>query len=503
MAGKIAKPYQEVSEFHVGHYGLGEFAGYLTEDAHQRAAEDSAQWITRGVSKACKNDQKQLVAEFSQFEQNFRDAQERGDLRKSASLIGKKFFVHLPNELEDEEVRKISKAVLKQVPRQCAAVISEHELSANGSPHRHIQGICLIRPGGYGSYKTVPEIDNFRLNAAKIIKKTVDEELKKLGYIVQRGEKLEHRVSRAQANLLEEIRRSFLKSQGFEGDELKEQRAELRKDENFWRKISRRDDLSEQIRDHAKEQADRIKTRKAQQSAKQIYKLEEFEIFEKKELVKKKTQAPAETETATQTLENELSQPRQDGREAPTLPKREPLKITFRDIEDVFKIEFDKACDYHESLENPIPKTIAEDTLEVVAEPQTWFALAKNDSLSEESREACRTFAEKLREIPFYDRVEALGYIPNVTWNTSEERPKTAAPQSKTLRDENSALSYENAADEIYSQLNSKSHDLFEQSRQQERMRCTLIQREKEKETSDKMKEQRLKLTKPKTDKEN
>lgn len=485
-------------------------------------------YFTKGLTKAAKNDPEKAAEEFQKFEDKFKEIRANPEdhrIRADAKLFGYKWFVSLPNDLTQQQTEKLVKAVLADLPKGLAGLGSIHETSNKRERHLHAAFLCNIRPGGYGVYHGT-DIDKWRIKNADKIRNIIFKELRSFGYEIQQKQPITNDITPKQKFIFDRMIEKDAARQVIPED-VARRRSELRTSDSWWLEASKNTKLSQQMRDYAAEISRKLTKGNAAKLARPI-KLYEHQTPKaaKEKALKEELSPKIETSLEnTQKIETASAEERetqklmdaenvskgealriarrkellanlvQETQVAET--KKEPLKISKADLDLVFSAELEKECNYYRSLEEPVPKNVVEDTLEKIADPSYWNNLARNSRLSEEARDACRVQAEMLRNAAFYERVEILNYRPEVVWSSSEEKPKFAQTHEKALRTEEEALSYEKA-DEVYAKLKNKQLTELEQLEQRERLRCFAAKRKADKELSDKMKENRLKMTKPK-----
>ena len=103
-------------------------------------------------------------------------------IHHNAKITGRQFVINLPNDISDDEVHKLAKAVLQDFPRHIPVSMVLHRTSNRGKQHTHLQGLFSYRNGGYGAIN-----DEFRLNITGVMKLTVRRELFNIGYEVDQG----------------------------------------------------------------------------------------------------------------------------------------------------------------------------------------------------------------------------------------------------------------------------------------------------------------------------
>ena len=153
-------------------------------DGHQLDADERAQVWTKSMPKACKTDQRALVAHWRGIYDRF--VQERQDpggmVRHNAKVSARQFVINLPNDLAADHIHSLAKAVLLDFPRHIPVAMVLHRESNRGKEHLHLQGLFSYRNGGYGEIQ-----EQFRLNITQQMKTTVTEELTGYGYTVDAG----------------------------------------------------------------------------------------------------------------------------------------------------------------------------------------------------------------------------------------------------------------------------------------------------------------------------
>jgi hypothetical protein len=156
---------------------------YLTNGHQLEPGEQPIIW-TKSLPKICKQDRKALVAHWRGIYERFRSerATPGGMVHHNAKITAKQFVINLPNDISDDEVHKLAKAVLQDFPRHIPVSMVLHRTSNRGKMHTHLQGLFSYRNGGYGSIN-----DEFRLNATSTMKWTVHKELTSIGYQVDMG----------------------------------------------------------------------------------------------------------------------------------------------------------------------------------------------------------------------------------------------------------------------------------------------------------------------------
>ena len=103
-------------------------------------------------------------------------------MHHNAKVTARQFVINLPNDISDEQVDKLAKAVLLDFPRHIPISMLLHKTSNRGKRHLHLQGLFSYRNGGYGAIQ-----ENFRLAITQQMKATVAETLTLLGYAVDHG----------------------------------------------------------------------------------------------------------------------------------------------------------------------------------------------------------------------------------------------------------------------------------------------------------------------------
>lgn len=156
---------------------------YLT-NGHQLDADEQARMWCKSLPKACKTDRAALVAHWRGIHDEFvRARQTPGScVHHNAKVTARQFVINLPNDISDEQVDKLAKAVLLDFPRHIPISMLLHKTSNRGKRHLHLQGLFSYRNGGYGAIQ-----ENFRLAITQQMKATVAETLTRLGYAVDHG----------------------------------------------------------------------------------------------------------------------------------------------------------------------------------------------------------------------------------------------------------------------------------------------------------------------------
>jgi len=156
---------------------------YLTNGHQLEPGEQPMIW-TKSLPKICKQDRKALVAHWRGIYERFRSerATPGGMVHHNAKITAKQFVINLPNDISDDEVHKLAKAVLQDFPRHIPVSMVLHRTSNRGKLHTHLQGLFSYRNGGYGAIN-----DEFRLNATSTMKWAVHKELATIGYQVDMG----------------------------------------------------------------------------------------------------------------------------------------------------------------------------------------------------------------------------------------------------------------------------------------------------------------------------
>lgn len=158
-------------------------AAYLT-NGHQLGADERAQVWTKSIPKACKTDRDTLVAHWRGIYLKFIEERQTpgSSVHHNAKVSARQFVINLPNDISDQQVEKLAKAVLLDFPRHIPVSMVLHRTSNRGKHHIHLQGLFSYRNGGYGSIQ-----EDFRLNITQQMKTTVAEELSRQGYHVDLG----------------------------------------------------------------------------------------------------------------------------------------------------------------------------------------------------------------------------------------------------------------------------------------------------------------------------
>lgn len=147
-------------------------------DGHGMDGHEHALW-TKGIPKAARE-----LAKIDAYWDAVHDKWQEHTVAQ-AKMTGKQVFVALPNDIADEEIAKVAKAVLKTVPQHHPATMTVHYTSGkDGKPNVHLHGVISMRRGGYGKTN-----DEYRLNARELAKQAVDKTLKKCGYTIEQNTK--------------------------------------------------------------------------------------------------------------------------------------------------------------------------------------------------------------------------------------------------------------------------------------------------------------------------
>ena len=156
---------------------------YLT-NGHQLDADEQARMWCKSLPKACKTDRAALVAHWRGIHDEFvRARQTPGScVHHNAKVTARQFVINLPNDISDEQVDKLAKAVLLDFPRHIPVSMVLHKASNRGKRHLHLQGIFSYRNGGYGAIQ-----EDFRMNITQQMKHIVTKTLTQLGYAVDHG----------------------------------------------------------------------------------------------------------------------------------------------------------------------------------------------------------------------------------------------------------------------------------------------------------------------------
>jgi len=162
---------------------LSRHVAYLT-NGHQLDPDEQVQLWTKSLPKTCKHDNAALVAYWRGIYNRFRaERSTPGSMvHHNAKITGRQFVINLPNDINDDQVHQLAKAVLKDFPRHIPVSMVLHRTSNRGKTHTHLQGLFSYRNGGYGAI-----VDDFRLNITGLMKLTVRRELTNFGYFVDQG----------------------------------------------------------------------------------------------------------------------------------------------------------------------------------------------------------------------------------------------------------------------------------------------------------------------------
>ena len=153
-------------------------------NGHQLEPSEQPQIWTKSLPKNCKTDRKALITHWRGIYERFKSERATAGsmIHHNAKITGRQFVINLPNDISDDEVHKLAKAVLQDFPRHIPVSMVLHRTSNRGKQHTHLQGLFSYRNGGYGAIN-----DEFRLNITGVMKLTVRRELFNIGYEVDQG----------------------------------------------------------------------------------------------------------------------------------------------------------------------------------------------------------------------------------------------------------------------------------------------------------------------------
>jgi len=178
---------QKVAKLWVNHQSMtgdpSAHVSYLT-NGHQLSVDEQARVWAKSLPKACKADRAALVKHWRGLHDRFVEARQMpgSGVHHNSRVTARQFVINLPNNISDELVNKLAKAVLKDFPRHIPVSMVLHRTSNRGRPHMHLQGLFSYRNGGYGSIQ-----EDFRMNITKQMKQTVANEFRRFGYHVDYG----------------------------------------------------------------------------------------------------------------------------------------------------------------------------------------------------------------------------------------------------------------------------------------------------------------------------
>jgi hypothetical protein len=157
---------------------------YLINGHQLEPGEQQSKIWTKSLPKTCKQHNKALIAHWHGIYERFKSerATPGSMVHHNAKVTARQFVINLPNDISDDEVHKLAKAVLQDFPRHIPVSMVLHRTSNRGKRHTHLQGLFSYRNGGYGGIN-----DQFRLDITSTMKWTVHKELTDIGYQVDMG----------------------------------------------------------------------------------------------------------------------------------------------------------------------------------------------------------------------------------------------------------------------------------------------------------------------------
>ena len=156
----------------------GDHIRYLF-DGHGMDGHEHQVW-TKGIPKAARELAK-IDAYWDAIHEKWQE-----HTATHAKMTGKQIFIALPNDITNDEIAKVAKAVLKTVPQHHPATMAVHYTSGkDGKPNIHLHGVLSVRRGGYGKTN-----DEYRLNSRILAKQAVDSTLQKCGYTIGQNTKV-------------------------------------------------------------------------------------------------------------------------------------------------------------------------------------------------------------------------------------------------------------------------------------------------------------------------